>query len=128
MAKDDDIVSYNMKAFVERGLKDHRNVSIFAELDHRRYSIRRKIGDEIEMYISGKYLFAEADYYDVKTKHPSVDCIVLGSPYASYTATAGQAAMRDQRGLLTYREFYGALNFRNYRTYGQPKTKKTNKK
>lgn len=122
---DDDIVSYRMKAFVERGLNSHDKIDSFVSLDHRRYSIKRNIGDEIEMYISGKYLFSEADYYDVRSGHPTVDCIVLGSPYASYTATAAQAATDDQRGLLTYREFYGALNLRNYRAYG---TRRTNKK
>ena len=124
MPADDDTVPYRMKDFIENGLSRHDRVESFVSLDHHRYLIKRIIGDQIEMYISGKYLFGEADYHDVKMNHPAVNCVVLGSLYASYTRGAKQAAADDGKGLLTYREFYGALNLKNYRAYVKREPKK----
>lgn len=119
--EDDDTVSYESVAFFEKLLSGHSHVNGFTKLGHREYDVKRDYGDTIRVWLTGKYLFSETDYYELRRSNGNINCIIPSSLWNRYTPGAKERALQDEVGLFSMGEFAGALNWTQFWKYVKKK-------
>ena len=89
-----------------------------------RFSIRitRKYGDEIVIRVAGNYVLGECEFEDYLSG--GTNCVVLGSSWLGYTASAKTTSVKKKTGLFSFAELFGALNRKNRFWEYKPKKKK----
>jgi hypothetical protein len=115
----DDKVSYSTKTFLEQRLRSHGAVASFKEISHTTYDITRKKGATVRVRLVGRYLFSEADYHDIRTEDPSVNCILTASPWNRFVDGLREHAKGDKIGMFRMGEFLGALNLERLWEYAK---------
>jgi len=97
-------------AFFEKAIPRHDKVVQLKKLEEQVYEITRLTGGKVVVYLTNLYTVGLADYYDIRERHPEVNCIVTISNWNSYTRQAKEQANSDHFGLFVFEEFMGALN------------------
>lgn len=74
-------------------------------------------GRKLAVFMTNLYVVGEADVREILAKHADVNCVVTLS---AWNMTSGDAVMYGRQreiGVFTWKEFFGAINYRKYWLY-----------
>ena len=63
----------------------------FDQLSYQIFTVRRRQGTDIVVYLSDLYTIGMADYLKIRDNHPEVNCIVTASGYNSELRDAARS-------------------------------------
>lgn len=105
-------VKESSRGFFENGIRGHSAVETIVSLGEDLYHIERTGGrTSLRILVADIYIFSELDLFD--TEVSDFDAIVLIGFYNRYSNSAKKIAKDMGKGVFTFREFFGALNFTN---------------
>lgn len=107
----DDVLLQSSVDFFRSVLQTHSSVERYSCAGDHIYHVKRKAGSDVEVYLTNLYTIGIADYVDIRSRFPDVNCIVVASMWNSYTSDAKKMAVADRIGMFDIKEFMGAINY-----------------
>lgn len=103
-------VKESSRAYFEKGMRGHSVVAKIAPIGEDLYHIERT-GERtsLRILIADIYILSELDLFDLESS--DFDAIVLVGFYNRYSNSAKLLAKNMGKGVFTFSEFFGALNF-----------------
>ena len=105
------------KVYFENIVKGHDKVKGLFELSEDYYLVKRIKGKDIKVLVNNIYTLGLADYYEIANTYDAVDAIVIMSNWNGYTTQAKSIAKKENRAIMGFKEFLGALNYDNIIEY-----------
>jgi hypothetical protein len=96
--------------YIERGLQQHKSVVAFNQLDDWRYEVRTASGRKLIVVFCPNYSLSADAVRTAVGRYGTPDMMVKTHPNGEITTAARDAATGIGTRLLTWSEFYGALN------------------
>ncbi len=108
-------VKSSSKDFFENGMRGHNAVNRITDLGNNIYLITRTNDrPELRILVADIYIVGEADVIEIDPNLLGVDGIVLIGFYNKYSSAAKELTKEMNVGLFDNREFFGAVNCRDY--------------
>jgi hypothetical protein len=103
--------------FFKIAMWDHSKVNRLIAITDQRYKVLLENGELVNVYLTDLYTVGIADYLNIRSQFPQVNCIVTISRWNGYTRRAKESARRSQIGLFVMVEFMGALHRKDFWNY-----------
>lgn len=72
---------------------------------------RKGFKNDLLIYVVDAYSLGDGDTYEIISKHPDIDAILLLSNWNEYSSKAKALAKERKVGLFTYNEMMGAIYY-----------------
>lgn len=106
----------SIDAFI-RALQDHSKVAKVERADEFVLRVKRDAGDELVVYLTNIYCVGECDVREIQENNNELSAIVTLSAWNLVSADAAQYGHERKLGVFTWKQFFGALNYRKYWLY-----------
>ena len=111
-------VPFSTTSFATKVLQSHKQVSSFERSRDVVFDITRVAPlSEIRAVLTDIYTIGVAQLLDAIDKVPGVNCVISGGDWTGYTVEAKDYALKNQIGLFTMSEFFGALWWKDFHDY-----------
>jgi hypothetical protein len=107
----------SVRAFMT-ALDSHSKVSIVSRR-HTKYTLDVKLesGTSLAVFVTNLYVVGEADVREILSNHPDVNCVVTLSAWNMVSGAAMLLGRQLEVGVFTWKDFFGAINYRKYWLY-----------
>ncbi len=85
--------------------------------DTRTVNLTLQTGAGMRIRVTNIYCVGEADVVEILREDPSIDAIVTLSAWNRFTSDAWDYCSERQKGVFTWKGFFGALNYRKFWLY-----------
>lgn len=118
MANANDIPEERSVTEFIRALRQHDKVSsVSRDSDERTLEVTLTTGTALRICMTNIYCVGEADVREFLDDSPSPNVIVTLSAWNMVSADAAAYGRQRQKGVFTWKDFFGALNYKKYWLY-----------
>jgi len=102
----------------EKALRQHSSVdSVTSDAEDLTLHITLTTGIVIRVRMTNNYCVGEADVREFLDSDPKLDAIVTLSSWNLVTSEAAEYGRERRKGVFTWKQFFGSLNYRKYWLY-----------
>lgn len=112
-------VSYSSISFFENALQGHTKVNSFRRTDDIVFQIELKSGEEMKAVLVNEYTLGLAAVLRAQAEFPGIEYVVTCADWNGYTREAKEYGKKNDLGIFTAGEFFGALNWSKPKTYAK---------
>lgn len=98
-------------------ISKHQSVKNVEQIGLPLFMITKKSNNHLCILLVNIYILSEAEFLELYSLYKDIDVIVNSSNWNGYTAGAKKLAKEQNIGLFTFKEFMGALNYDNKRSF-----------
>lgn len=85
-------------------------------------TVKLAVGNLLQVETSNIYCVGEADVREILAENPTLNSIVTLSAWNMVTNDAAQYGRERQKGVFTWKQFFGAINYRKFWLYEEMPT------